>query len=79
MLDVRDRASFTDYMIFASGTSTRHVGSIAEEVIEEDVADNKIEIEKTKTGFGEILRRIEEIAAEQKEIRKDIRSLRDSD
>lgn len=35
VLDVRDRASFTDYMIFASGTSTRHVGSIAEEVVEQ--------------------------------------------
>ena len=34
VLDVRDIASFTDYMIFASGTSTRHVGAIAESVIE---------------------------------------------
>lgn len=33
-LDVRDRASFTDFMIFASGTSTRHVGSLAESVVE---------------------------------------------
>ena len=33
-LDVRNRASFTDYMIFASGGSTRHVGAIAESVVE---------------------------------------------
>lgn len=34
VLDVRDRASFTDFMIFASGKSTRHVSSIAGSVIE---------------------------------------------
>lgn len=33
-LDVRDLASFTDYMIFASGSSTRHVGAIADSVVE---------------------------------------------
>lgn len=33
-IDVRGRASFTDVMIFASGTSSRHVNSIAESVIE---------------------------------------------
>ena len=33
-IDVRGRASFTDAMIFASGTSSRHVISIAESVIE---------------------------------------------
>ncbi len=34
VLDVRERASFTDYMIFASGSSTRHVSAIADSVIE---------------------------------------------
>jgi ribosome-associated protein len=34
VLDVRGHASFTDFMIFASGKSTRHVKSIANEVIE---------------------------------------------
>jgi ribosome-associated protein len=34
VLDVREIASFTDYMIFASGNSTRHVGAIAESVVE---------------------------------------------
>ncbi len=34
VLDVRKRASFTDYMIFASGKSTRHVSSIAGSVVE---------------------------------------------
>jgi ribosome-associated protein len=34
VLDVREIASFTDYMIFASGSSTRHVSAIAEAVIE---------------------------------------------
>ena len=33
-IDVRPQASFTDYMIFASGNSTRHVGAIADSVIE---------------------------------------------
>ena len=33
-LDVTGVASFTDYMIFASGTSTRHVGAIADSVVE---------------------------------------------
>lgn len=34
VLDVRKQASFTDFMIFASGRSTRHVKSIAAEVAE---------------------------------------------
>jgi len=34
VLDVSEQASFTDYMIFASGSSTRHVSAIAESVVE---------------------------------------------
>ena len=34
VLDVRKQASFTDFMIFASGKSTRHVKSIAAELVE---------------------------------------------
>lgn len=34
VLDVSAHASFTDFMIFASGTSSRHVSAIAESVIE---------------------------------------------
>jgi len=34
LLDVRNVASFTDYMIFASGSSRRHVNAIAESVVE---------------------------------------------
>ena len=34
VLDVRNISAFTDYMIFASGNSTRHVTAIAESVIE---------------------------------------------
>lgn len=32
-LDVRDKTSVTDWMVIASGTSTRHVSAIAEEVL----------------------------------------------
>ena len=34
VLDVRGVASFTDLMVVASGTSTRHVKSVADKVIE---------------------------------------------
>ena len=40
ILDVGEHASFTDYMIFASGSSTRHVNAIAGSVIEAAKASN---------------------------------------
>ncbi len=33
VIDVRDRTSVTDYMILASGTSNRHVRSLADSVV----------------------------------------------
>lgn len=38
LLDVRGLANFTDYMYIVSGTSTRHVKSIADEVTEKSKA-----------------------------------------
>ncbi len=37
-LDVRESASFTDYMIIATGTSNRHVKTLAQHLIEETKA-----------------------------------------
>ena len=34
LLDVRDRCTFTDFMVVASGTSDRHVKSLAQKVVE---------------------------------------------
>ena len=34
VLDVREVASFTDFMVIASGTSRRHVKSLADRVVE---------------------------------------------
>ena len=51
-LDVSGVASFTDYMIFASGNSTRHVAAIADSVIEAAKAsDNPAQgVEGIETG-----------------------------
>jgi ribosome-associated protein len=44
LLDVRGIASFTDFMIFASGNSTRHVNAIAESVIEAATAVGQVPV-----------------------------------
>ena len=33
-LDVRDKTSFTDYMVLVTGTSTRHIKSLCDYVVE---------------------------------------------
>jgi ribosome-associated protein len=38
VVDVSDRTSVTDFMVIASGTSNRHVRSIAEQVVTESKA-----------------------------------------
>lgn len=35
VIDVREKTSFTDYMIIASGTSDRHVNALAEQVADQ--------------------------------------------
>lgn len=35
IIDVKDRTSVTDYMVLASGTSNRHVRSVADTVVKE--------------------------------------------
>jgi ribosome-associated protein len=35
VIDVRDRTSVTDFMVLASGTSSRHVKSLADSVVSE--------------------------------------------
>lgn len=34
VIDVRDKTNITDYMVIASGTSDRHVASLADRVVE---------------------------------------------
>lgn len=41
VLDVREISDITDYMIIASGTSTRHVSSVADKVVD-TLRDHKL-------------------------------------
>ena len=46
-IDLKDKSSMADYMIIASGTSSRHIESLSEQVLEKlknnGVKDSKIE------------------------------------
>ena len=46
-IDLKDKSSMADYMIIASGTSSRHIQSLSEQVLEKlknnGVKDSKIE------------------------------------
>ena len=46
-IDLKDKSSMADYMIIASGTSSRHIQSLSEQVLEKlkesGIGDSKIE------------------------------------
>ncbi len=46
-IDLKDKSSMADYMIIASGTSSRHIQSLSEQVLEKlkknGIVDSKIE------------------------------------
>ena len=44
-IDLKDKSSMADYMIIASGTSSRHIQSLSEQVLEK-LKDNGIKISK---------------------------------
>ena len=44
-IDLRDKSSMADYMIIASGTSSRHIQALSEQVLEK-LKDNGIENSK---------------------------------
>ena len=53
-IDLKDKSSMADYMIIASGTSSRHIQSLSEQVLEKlkrnGVPDSKIEVNKVANG-----------------------------
>ncbi|MBD3657848.1 MULTISPECIES: ribosome silencing factor [Marinobacter] len=49
VIDVRDRTSVTDYMVLASGTSNRHVKSLADSVVTE-ARDNGVRTASVEGG-----------------------------
>ena len=52
-LDVRDRTSIADYFIVCSGTSDRHVSSIAERIAErmKELKQRPLRVEGDRTGW----------------------------
>jgi len=57
VIDVREKASFTDYMVVCSGNSSRHVKSIADNLNKEAKAHNlkPLGIEGTDVGEWALL------------------------
>ncbi|OGI43154.1 MAG: ribosome silencing factor [Candidatus Muproteobacteria bacterium RBG_16_64_11] len=53
VLDVRKVAGFTDYMVIASGTSSRHVATLAEKVVDKLRAEGLRPIGLEGKEFGE--------------------------
>ena len=42
-IDLRDKSSMADYMIIASGTSSRHIQSLSEQVLEKFIDNGVVE------------------------------------
>ncbi len=51
VIDVRDRTSVTDFMVLASGTSNRHVKSLADSVVL-DAKEKGVRISSVEGGGG---------------------------
>ena len=53
-IDLKDKTSIADYMIIASGTSSRHIQSLSEQVLEKlknnGIKDSKIGVKKVENG-----------------------------
>ena len=59
-IDLKDKSSMADYMIIASGTSSRHIQSLSEQVLEKlkanGIKNSKIEGLKIKVKLKQILK-----------------------
>ncbi|MBU2875977.1 ribosome silencing factor [Marinobacter salexigens] len=51
VIDVRDRTSVTDFMVLASGTSNRHVRSLADSVVV-DAKEKGVRVSSVEGGGG---------------------------
>src|SRR5690554_7448879 len=51
VIDVRDRTSVTDFMVLASGTSNRHVKSLADSVVV-DAKEKGVRVSSVEGGGG---------------------------
>ncbi len=48
-IDLKDKSSMADYMIIASGTSSRHIQSLSEQVLEK-LKNKKLRVKKVENG-----------------------------